>query len=307
MIANAGSLTDPAIGAPTDGTVTSTVTSTVSPLRTLATYSVLGDLVANIAGDAIDLTVLVGPGSDPHLYQPTPRDAISLAEADLIFENGLAFETWLDDLYAASGSAAPRIAVNSGIDLLTADKHADDHGHGEFDPHTWVSPRNTIRMVQNIHAALAAADPANSSTYSANAAAYIAKLEVLDHEIRTAVATLPPERRRLVTSHDIFAYFARDYGFEVLGAALNSFSTETADPSASAVAALVDDIRRTGVPAIFVENASNPALMQRIADEANVTLAPPLYTDALGPPGSGAETYLGMIRTNVATIVAALR
>lgn len=295
------------------------------PLQVIATYSVLGDLVANVGGDQIALTVLAS--ADPHLYQPTPQDAVALDEADLIFENGLAFETWLEDLYLASGSAAPRIFVNEGVELISAtdlihgeehenedeheneEEHAHDnaHGHGEFDPHTWVSPRNAIHIIENIRDALSSADPDHAAIYAANADAYLAELRSLDKEILTAVAVLSPTQRRLVTSHDIFAYFARDYGFEVLGSALNSVSTEASDPSAATTAALVEEIRAAGVSAIFVENAGNPALMQRIAQEASVELAPSLYTDALGLPGSGAESYLGMIRTNVKTIVDALQ
>jgi ABC-type Zn uptake system ZnuABC Zn-binding protein ZnuA len=301
--------------------------SQAPPLQVVATYSVLGDLVANVGGDQIALTVIVGAGDDPHVYQPTPQDAVALAEADLIFENGLAFEAWSADLYEASGSAAPLISINKGVDLIAAaghihhedqaheeeheeaheEAHEEENAHGEFDPHTWVSPRNAIGIVENIRDALVAADPANAATYTANADAYLVELRNLDQEIQTAVATLTPAQRRLVTSHDIFAYFARDYEFEVLGTALNSVSTEASEPSAATTAALVEEIRAAGVPAIFVENAGNPALMQRIAEEAGVELAPPLYTDALGLPGSGADTYLGMIRTNAKTIVDALQ
>lgn len=183
----------------------------------------------------------------------------------------------------------------------------DGHVHGEFDPHIWMSPRNAIMMVENIRNALVAADPANADFYTANAAAYIEKLEQLDAEIRALVAEIPEERRKLVTTHEVFGYFARDYGFELLGSALGAATTAAADPAAGQIAALVEEIRAAGVPAIFVENVGNPALMARIAEEAGVKLAPPLYTHGLGPAGSGAEDYISMIRTNVNILVEALR
>ncbi|MCS6826650.1 MAG: metal ABC transporter substrate-binding protein, partial [Caldilinea sp.] len=197
----------------------------------------------------------------------------------------------------------------------TVDSHGHDtlgaqnggHTHGEFDPHIWLSPRNAIVMVENIRKALAAADPGNAEFYTANAAAYVEKLEQLDAEIRTLVAEIPKERRKLVTTHEVFGYFARDYGFEVLGSALGAVTSEAADPGAGQIAALVEEIRAAGVPAIFVEAVGNPSLMARIAEEAGVKLAPPLYTHGLGPVGSGAEDYIGMIRTNVKIIVDALR
>lgn len=162
-------------------------------------------------------------------------------------------------------------------------------------------------MVENIRAALAAADPANAAMFNANAAALTTELQQLDADLRAMIDEIPAERRKLVTTHDLFGYFARDYGFEVLGSALGSVTTEAADPSAGQIAGLIEEIRSAGVPAIFVENVGNPALMQRIAQEAGVTLAPPLYTHGLGPAGSGADTYLGMMRTNVQIIVEALR
>ncbi len=161
-------------------------------------------------------------------------------------------------------------------------------------------------MVDNIREALDAADPAHAATYDANAAAYTAELKALDAWVREQVATLPPERRKLVTNHDTFAYFAKAYGFEILGTALGSISTEVGDPSAQKIVALVDEIDNAGVCAIFAENVANPDLMESIAAEAGVALAPPLYTDALGPADSPGGTYVGMMQSNVTTIVTAL-
>jgi ABC-type Zn uptake system ZnuABC Zn-binding protein ZnuA len=184
--------------------------------------------------------------------------------------------------------------------------HHHDHVHGEFDPHTWLSPLNVIIMTENIRDALMAADPANADLYAANAEAYIAALEALDAYIREQVATIPEANRILVTTHELFGYFARDYGFELLDSALGAVTT-AAEPAAGQIALVIDEIRAAGVPAVFVENVGNPALMEQIAAEAGVVVADPLFTHGLGPAGSGAETYIDMMRYNIDVIVAALQ
>lgn len=180
-----------------------------------------------------------------------------------------------------------------------------DHAHGEFDPHTWLSPRNVMIFAQNIRDALIAADPDHAADYEANAAAYIAELEALDAYIVEQVARIPEQNRVLVATHELFAYFARDYGFILLDTPLASVTT-AAEPAAGQIATVIEEIRAAGVPAIFVENVGNTALMERIASEAGVIVAPPLFTHGLGPEGSGAETYLGMMRYNIDIIVEAL-
>ena len=285
------------------------------PLQVVASFSILGDLVENVGGEAIDVTTLIGPGVDAHTYDPAPADLVVLSEADVVFENGLGFEPWLDGFYASAQPSGARVVVSEGITPREAgeaheadEEHEGEEGqeHGRFDPHAWYDVANVIVMVGNIRDALAAADPANADLYETNAAAYIAELEALDSSIREQVATLPEERRKLVTSHDTFSYFADAYGFEVLGTALGSLSTEAGDPSARDIALLIAEIEAAGVPAILAENIANPDLMESIAAEAGVELAPPLYTDALGPEGSPGETYVGMMQYNVATIVDAL-
>jgi ABC-type Zn uptake system ZnuABC Zn-binding protein ZnuA len=287
------------------------------PLQVVASFSILGDLVENVGGDAVQVTTLIASGVDPHTYDPAPADLVVLSEADIVFENGLGFEPWLDAFYESAQPAAERIVVTEGITPREAgeqheegeeheEEGAEAHEHGQFDPHVWQDVANAIVMVENIRDALVAADPDRTEQYEANAAAYIAELEALDASIREQVGTLPPERRKLVTSHDTFSYFAAAYGFEVLGTALGSLSTEAGDPSARDIATLITEIEEAGVPAIFAENVANADLMESIAAEAGVSLAPSLYTDALGPPGSPGETYVGMMQSNVTTIVDAL-
>jgi ABC-type Zn uptake system ZnuABC Zn-binding protein ZnuA len=287
------------------------------PLPVVASFSILGDLVKKVGGEAVAVTTLIGPSVDAHTYDPAPADLVVLAEAEVVFENGLGFEPWLDGFFASAQPPGARVVVTEGITPREAGEAAAHEGeedleegdaleHGQFDPHVWHNVANVIVMVGNIRDALAAADPDHAELYEANAAAYIAELEALDASIREQVATLPEERRILVTSHDNLGYFADAYGFTILGNVFGSLSTEAGDPSARDIAALIEAIAATGVPAVFAENVANPDLMESIAAEAGVTLAPPLYTDALGAPGSPGETYIGMMQSNVTAIVDAL-
>ncbi len=267
-------------------------------LPVVATFSVIGDLVRNVGGDHVALTTLVGPGTDTHTFNPSPADGAALAKAQVVFENGLGFESWLNDLYASSGSQAARVAVTDGVPIINAD--------GQPDPHVWHSVPNAEVMVANIRDALSKADPGNAEAYRANAEAYTAQLQSLDAWIVEQVNSVPAERRKLVTNHDTLGYFAQRYGFQVLGTLLPG-STEGASPSAQQLAGLVEAVKASGVPAVFAENVASNNLIDQVATEAGVKVVASLYTDALGPPGSGADTYLGMLRANVTTIVAALR
>ena len=286
-------------------------TPAAAPLSVVATFSVLGDLTQAVGGENIHLTTLIGPGVDAHTYDPSPADLAMLEQADVIVENGLGFEPWLDNFLESTNFQGERIIASDGV----TPRHADETGHdgeaahdehGGEDPHIWHSVPNAIAMVENIHDGLQAADPDRAATYDANAQAKIADLQALDAWVREQVGTLPEERRKLVTSHDTFGYFADTYGFEIIGTALGSLSTEVGDPSARQIAQLIAQIQETGVPAIFAENVSNPELMDSIAAEAGVVLAPSLYSDALGAPGTPGDTYDGMMRSNVETIVQAL-
>lgn len=274
-------------------------------LPVIATFSILGDIVQNVGGDHIALRTLAGPNGDTHTFEPTPADARALAGAAVVFEIGLNFETWLPDLYRSSRSSAQRIAVSEGMSLLRSDEQG--HRHGEWDPHVWHDVAKAIQITDAVRDGLTAADPANAAVYAANAAAYAARLDALDGWIVDYVqGYTTPERRLLVTTHNSFNYFAARYGFTMLATALGSISTE-AEPSARQLATVVEQIRYHDVPAIFPENVTNQRLMQRIADEAGVRLAPPLFSDALGPVGGPGGTYYDMIVHNVTTIVEALR
>ena len=280
-------------------------------LRVVVTYSILGDLVKNVAGDSAEVVVLVGPDGDAHTFEPTPKDGVALADADVIFENGVNFEEWLGKLYSSSRSKAKRVVVTEGIELREGEsdhehKPGEKHEH-EDDPHVWHDVKNAIHMVGVIRDKLVEADAPNAEKYKANAFTYLVRLKSLDVWVVDQVFGVPKANRKLVTSHDTFGYFAGRYGFEVVGTMLASVSTEASDPSPATFARLVGSVRAAKVPAIFAENVHNPKLMERLAKEAGVKLAPPLFTDALGKPGSEGDTYEKMTRYNVTTIVDALK
>ncbi|WP_089717880.1 metal ABC transporter solute-binding protein, Zn/Mn family [Candidatus Entotheonella palauensis] len=277
--------------------------STARKLPVVATFSILGDVAKQVGGDTIRVTTLVGPDGDAHTFEPSPQDSILIKQAQLIFEIGLHFETWLEKFYEVSESQAVRVVVSEGLSLLSAE-HEDDH---DVDPHIWHDVQNIIHITQRVRDALIQVAPAQADRYRANATQYIEALQGLDAWVVDQVQSLPASHRKLVTAHDTFGYFAKRYGFTVVGTALESFSTEAAEPSAGAVAALVNRITAEGVPAIFAENTHNSKLIQRIARETGVQLPPPLYTDALGPPGSAGATFIEMMRYNVTTIVNALQ
>jgi len=263
-------------------------------INAVATISIIGDVVKNVAGDAVDLVTLVGPNGDAHEYEPIPADSVNISKADIIFENGLHLEHWLDKLYSASGSKAWRIVVSKGVHPRVFEDNPQ-----EVDPHAWQDVTNVILYTQNVRDALMTVDPANKLKYAANAADYISKLRSLDSWVKDQVALIPADKRKLVTNHDALGYFARAYGFKIIGAVIPSATTEAADPSAQQTVQLLGIIKANGVHAIFSENMANPKLAQTLSQEAGVEVGPELYTDALGPVGSDGETYLKMIKYNV--------
>lgn len=281
-------------------------------LPVVASFSILGDMTARVGGDRVVVTTLVGPDGDAHVYEPTPDDVRAVAAARLLVVNGLGFEGWMDRLAGASGYAGPVVVASKGVAPreMAEEEHADAEGHDHhghdhhgIDPHAWQDVANAVTYVKNIAAGLDAADPAGKATYDANAAAYVAELEALDAEVRAALATLPADRRRIITSHDAFGYFGAAYGLRL--SAPEGVSTE-AEASAADVAALIRQIRADAVPAIFVENIKDRRLIDQIAAETNAAVGGELYTDALSDKDGPAPTYVEMIRHNVKTLAEAL-
>ncbi len=345
------------------------------PLKVVATFSILGDMVSRIGGDLVSVTALVGPDGDTHVYRPTPAAARTVSEADILVVNGLGFEGWLDRLIETTGFKGVRAVATAGIDPIateggghhdhdghdghddhdkgkSADRHGDKHeghdkhdehghdrhhkegesagrhgdkhddhdehekhkghddhdghhghDHGAFDPHAWQSLRHAAVYIDNIAAALAKADPENASAFYRNRAAYAAELKALDAEIRRLLAALPADRRTVVTSHDAFQYFGRDYGLTFV--APQGLSTES-EASAKDVVRLIRLIRDGGIRAVFVENITDPRLLKQIADETGAAIGGTLYPGALSGPDGPAPTYIDLMRHNARTIAKAL-
>jgi zinc/manganese transport system substrate-binding protein len=265
------------------------------PLKVVASFSILGDLVRNVGGNSIEVTTLVGPDSDAHVFSPTPADAKKIADAKLIIVNGLGFEGWLPRLVQSSGSKAKIVTASDGIAPLRLGNDAD--------PHAWQSVGNAKVYVGNISTALSAADPANAEQYRANADAYMAKLDALDREVRDAVAKLPPARRKVISTHNAFGYFAAAYGIEFI--APLGVSTES-EPSARDIAKIITQVKQAKIPAVFLENVSDPRLMQRISAETGAKVGGTLYSDGLTGEKGDAPTYIDMVRHNIKALTRAL-
>ena len=324
-------------------------------LRVTASFSVLGDMVAQIGGDRIDLTVLVGPDADAHMFQPAPADARAISDAGLVVMNGLGFEGWMPRLIEAAGYKGPMIEAAADIDPIASgddhkdhaqhsdahddhkheghkhdehkhdehkhaehkhddhkhDDHAHDdhkagaheHDHGAFDPHAWQDVRNAMAYARTIAAGLELADPGGAETYRANLATWLAELEALDAEIRALVDTIPADRRRVVTAHASFEYFARSYGIEFLS--IQGMSTES-EASARDVANLIRQIKDQNISAIFVENVSDDRLLQQVTAETGAVIGGTLFSDALSMLVGPAPSYTAMMRHNAQQLVAAL-
>jgi zinc/manganese transport system substrate-binding protein len=271
-------------------------------LNAVASFSILADFVKNVGGERVAVRALVGPNSDAHTYSPSPADAKIVADAKLVFVNGLGYEGWLNRLVKASGTKAEVVVAAKGIKSRpAADKQA--HGHGTADPHAWQSVANAGLYVAAIRDALISADPPGKATYEQNARAYVDKLDRLDKEIRTAVAAIPKDRRKIITSHDAFGYFTQAYGISFI--APQGVSTES-QPSARDVARIIGQIKRQKIPAVFLENIADDRILKQIARETGARIGGTLYSDALTDANGPAPTYLDMMRHNIKTLSSAL-
>ncbi|MEM9096233.1 MAG: zinc ABC transporter substrate-binding protein [Pseudomonadota bacterium] len=265
-------------------------------LQVVASFSILGDMVEQVAGDSAIVETIVGPDADAHLYSPNIADAKAVAGADVVFVNGMGFETWSDTLIENSGTEATVLVATEGVEPLLVD--------GEVDPHAWNALTNGVIYVTNIADGLAAADPANAAAYKANAEAYIAELTALDAEAKANLGELPENRRTVVTAHDAFGYLANAYGLEFLAPV--GIDTE-AEPSAQELATLVQQLKEKEVAALFVENITSPALIKQISDETGIEIGGRLFSDALSERGGPATSYVAMFRHNLLTLMTSLK
>jgi len=274
--------------------------------QVVATTSIVADVVKNVGGDAVDVQTLLPLGSDPHSYQPAPRDMALVADASLIFANGAGLEEFLQPLIDSAGATARVVEVSDGITLLEGSAEgAATHDSHTGDPHTWVDPNNVLIWVENIQAALTELLPDKAEYFASNAAAYAAELRDLDGWIRQQVDTIPPENRVLVTDHLVYGYFAERYGFTQVGAVIPGFSTASA-PSAQELAQIEEAIRSYNAKAIFIGEGATPTVVKRVVEDTQVNLVK-LYHSTLSTADGEAPTYIDMMRYNVTAIVAALK
>jgi zinc/manganese transport system substrate-binding protein len=288
--------------------------STEGKLRVVATTVQIEALAREVGGGLIELHGIVPAGADAHEFEPTASDLAAIEDADLILRHGVGLDEWLDGTLSAARDAAVA-EVTAGIQLQRgeAEHHGDDEeeeeeheGEEAADPHVWHDPDLAKIMVQNIAAALSAADPENRQAYERNSTAYQATLDETKQQVQAIIDEIPEANRKLVTNHDAFGYFTRAFGLEVVGAVIPSVTTE-AEPSASDTAQLLDLIAAEGVKAIFAESSVNPDLARTLASDAGILIVDDLYGDSLGEPGSGAETVHGMLLFNARKIADALK
>lgn len=286
-------------------------TLNAQPISVVASFSILADMVREVGGPYVEVTSLVGPNTDSHVFDPTPADAKRIASAQLVFVNGLGYEGWLDRLVKSSGYRGPIVVASKGIstslELKDSHSHAQDekrahptHARAIPDPHAWQNLANAERYVQTIRIALAAVLPAHSATLEQRATDYIKRIRALHQATKAQIAAVAVERRKVITSHDSFGYFAQAYG--VTFYPLQGLATAS-EPSAAEIVRIVDQIKKHKVTAIFTENISDPRLLDRIAKDSGAKVGGLLYADALTAPGTVADTYLKMFEHNVTTIV----
>ncbi len=264
-------------------------------IKVVASFSILGDMVGQVTGDLAEVTTIVGPDADAHVYTPSASDAKAVADADVVFVNGLGFETWSQTLIETSGTDATVFVATEGVTPLTVE--------GEIDPHAWNALTNGMIYVANIADAMASIDPEHAETYQANARAYAARLEALHERALGELDKLPAEQRTVVTAHDAFGYLADAYGMTFLAPV--GIDTE-AEPSAKELAALIDHLKETGAGALFVENITSPALVEQIGRETGIKIGGRLYSDALSERGGPATSYEAMFEHNLGAIIQAL-
>jgi zinc/manganese transport system substrate-binding protein len=264
-------------------------------INVVASFSILADFARNVGGERVRVTSLVGPNGDVHVYTPAPADARTIADVRLVVVNGLGLEGWLPRLLQSAGSRAPIVTASRGVAPLKLGSQTD--------PHAWQSVANAKIYVANIREALVEVDPAGTNDYRRNADAYLAELDALDAEVRTAIAKIPPARRKLISTHDAFGYFARAYGFEFI--APLGVSTET-EPGARDIAKIIAQIKTSKIPAVFPENNSDERLIRRISAETGVSIGGTLYTDSLTGEKGDAPTYIALVRHNIRTLTSAL-
>ena len=272
--------------------LTAGAATAANKIAVTASFSILGDLVQAVGGERVNVTTLVGPNQDAHSFDPKPGDIKALAGAQMLVTNGLHFEPWAAKLAKSAGFKGETVVASAGVKARPSD------------PHAWQNPNNVIQYVRNIAAGLSRADASGAATYQANAEAYVKELQALDTWAKAQFADIPVVKRKVITSHDAFGYFSAQYMVKFL--APQGINTET-EPSARQVATLIKQIQREKIKAVFVENMSNPKLIEQLSKDAGATVGASLYSDALSGPDQPGSTYLQMMRHNVTQLAAGMK
>jgi zinc/manganese transport system substrate-binding protein len=273
------------------------------PVPVVASFSILGDLVQVVGGERVQVTTLVGPDADAHSFEPRPADARAILKARLFVINGLNFEPWAEKLAKSAAYQGSMVVASRGVKPLQLEAAGHGHGHHDADPHAWQNPNNVVLYVQNIAASLSKVDPAGASSYQANAARYAQQLQEFDAQAKAQFAALPAAKRKVITSHDAFGYFAAHYQIKFLSPeGVNADAT----PSAKHVAGLIRQMKREKIKAVFVENMSNPKLIAQLSKDAGATLGGTLYSDALSGPAEPGSSYLKMMQHNLTQLLAGM-
>ena len=270
-----------------------------APLSVVASFSVLGDMVRQVGGDAVTVTTLVPPDGDAHTYQPRPSDLLAIRSARFVVTNGLGLDHWMDRLIRSAGGNAIHVTAAAGVPV----RHMSEDGGTVVDPHAWQDPRNGVLYARAIAAGLGEADAARAEMFHDRGQTFAAAIVATGDWISSSLGPIPPERRKIITSHDAFGYFGARYGIEFHAA--QGISTE-GEPSARDIARLAAQIRREHIRAVFVENMTDPRIAETLAREAGAVVGGTVYSDALSPPGGPADTYLKMFRHNVPLFAAAM-
>ncbi|MDB6102235.1 MAG: periplasmic solute binding protein [Gammaproteobacteria bacterium] len=274
----------------------SSLSSEQTPLRVVASFTVLSDLTHEIGADLVTVQSLVGPDGDAHVYQPTPTDVRAVGSARIVVLNGLGFEGWMSRLLDS--------AQFHGVLVIATDGLVPRSAGGHPDPHAWQDPRNVQIYVTNIGNALLHSLPAHGDQLKARMEQYIERLNQLDHTLKKQFGEIPAARRRVITTHDAFGYFGAAYGVQFLS--VQGWTTE-AEPSAAAVGRLVQQARSHGTEAVFLENIADPRMIRQLARDTGLTVGGRLHSDALAPAGQPAATYIGMIRANADALLEVMR
>lgn len=269
------------------------------PLKLVTSTSILADLARQVGGDRVEVTSILPPNADPHDFEPSPEDVISLENADLVVLHGLQLDTWANGLIESAQTDAPVVIATTGVETLGREQNQE---FSEGDPHVWFDPMRAKQMVANIRDGLIAADRDGTDGYHRRYDAYAAQLDELDTEIQQRIDLLPGEHRVLVTNHDALGYYADRYGLTIVGTVIPGLDSRT-EPSAKEIAALIDTIKESGATVIFAENTVSPALAESLASDAGIRVAADLFTDSLGDEASGADTYIGLMQTDTIIIV----